>query len=102
MNRENSKRPLPERAEVVQCVDKVPSHKKRAVILRNEVTKNPVDQLNAELFKILRLRFAPLRMTNSEFVYSLNGLCQHRQRPFAVFQFGGQARSKETKSKVPP
>jgi len=54
-----------------QCVDKVPSHKKRAVILRNEMTKDPVDQLNVELFKILRLRFAPLRMTNSEFVYSL-------------------------------
>jgi len=55
----------------LQAVDKVPSHKKRAVILRNEMTKDPVDQLNVERFKILRLRFAPLRMTNSEFVYSL-------------------------------
>ena len=38
------------------------------------MTKDPVDQLNVELFKILRLRFAPLRMTNSEFVYSLTGV----------------------------
>ena len=41
-----------ERMGAAQTVDKVPSHKKRAVILRNEVTKNPVDQLNVELFKI--------------------------------------------------
>ena len=54
-----------------QAVDKVASHKKRAVFLGNIVTKNPVDQLNVELFKILRLRCASLRMTESEFVYSL-------------------------------
>ena len=61
----------PEKPGGAQAADKVASHKKRAVFLGNIVTKNPVDQLNAELFKILRLRCASLRMTESEFVYSL-------------------------------
>ena len=43
------------------------------VILRNEVTKDLMKTRNGEHFKILRLRYAPLRMTNPGFVDSLYG-----------------------------
>ena len=39
------------------------------VILRNEVTKDLIS-LKTACFKILRLRFAPLRMTKRAFIYS--------------------------------
>ena len=54
-----------------QTADRVSHLNPRTVILRNEVTKNLEDEQNVEHFKILRLRFAPLRMTKTGFVYTL-------------------------------
>ena len=63
----HAQRKTPRFAAGRQAVDKVCSINNSAVILRNEVTKDLINCSGDEVFEILRLRFAPLRMTEARF-----------------------------------